>query len=210
MRSTLSVMGLYEYDSTLFDLMQIPARVDKGALITNLLAELAELEVVYPDPQTMKTLIGAWSGTMAYRWTTLYETEHFEYNPIWNKDGTYKETETRDLKRTDQGTTEGSSKSNGASEGEELTDVSAFDTSGYSNRNRTKTTGSEKLESTNKGSASSSGTDTGTIVHERIEQGNIGVTSTQQLIKEQRDLADFSIYRIIINDFKARFCILIY
>ena len=43
---TLSVLGLYNYDDTLFDPMVVPDGVDKtNVLIPNLLSELAELEV---------------------------------------------------------------------------------------------------------------------------------------------------------------------
>ncbi len=40
--------------------------------------------------------------------------------------------------------------------------------------------------------------------------GNIGVTSSQQLLKEQREVADFSTVYYIINSFKKRFCVMIY
>jgi hypothetical protein len=53
-------------------------------------------------------------------------------------------------------------------------------------------------------------TDTGTINHERTEQGNIGLTSTQQLIKEEREVDQFNIYDYIINDFRQRFCLALY
>ena len=61
-------------------------------------------------------------------------------------------------------------------------------------------------------------TDTGTINHDTTDtgsitttrQGNIGVTSTQSLIKEQRDVVQFNIMDYIINDFKNRFCLLVY
>lgn len=57
-----------------------------------------------------------------------------------------------------------------------------------------------------------SGTTTGTESEEyvRTEQGNIGITSTQQLIKEEREIALFEIDDYIINDFKRQFCILVY
>ena len=45
---------------------------------------------------------------------------------------------------------------------------------------------------------------------ERTEQGNIGVTSTQQLIKEEREVAEFNIYDRISEDFRNRFCIMVY
>ena len=61
-------------------------------------------------------------------------------------------------------------------------------------------------------SRTQSGTDTGTVETEFTDQeyGNIGVTMTQQLIQTERDLVRFNIYDLIIDDFKQRFCVLIY
>ena len=56
----------------------------------------------------------------------------------------------------------------------------------------------EKLATTNDGT------------HELHAHGNIGVTTTQKLIREQRDIDRFNLYDIIIEDFKMRFCILVY
>lgn len=40
--------------------------------------------------------------------------------------------------------------------------------------------------------------------------GNIGVTTTQQMIEEQRRVVQFNLTNYIIDDFIKRFCILIY
>lgn len=40
--------------------------------------------------------------------------------------------------------------------------------------------------------------------------GNIGVTTTQQMINEQREVVKFNISDYIIDSFKRRFCLLIY
>lgn len=40
--------------------------------------------------------------------------------------------------------------------------------------------------------------------------GNIGVTSSQQLITSELELASYNIIRLIVNSFKNRFCLLIY
>ena len=40
--------------------------------------------------------------------------------------------------------------------------------------------------------------------------GNIGVTATQDLIKKEREIADFSIIEFITQSFKERFCLLVY
>ena len=52
--------------------------------------------------------------------------------------------------------------------------------------------------------------DTGTISTYRTEQGNIGLTSTQDLIKAQREVVQINMMDIIIHDFIDRFCLKIY
>lgn len=51
-------------------------------------------------------------------------------------------------------------------------------------------------------------TEDGTITKER--HGNIGVTSTQTLIREDREISDFSLYKVIADDFKRDFCVMVY
>ena len=46
--------------------------------------------------------------------------------------------------------------------------------------------------------------------YERIEQGNIGITSSQTMLTEERTVADFNIYDRISDDFRNRFCIQVY
>ena len=67
--ATLSILGLYNYDSTIFDNLVTPFE-DNENLIQNILMECAELEILYPDADFMKFAIGAWSQKQL---------------PIWNK-----------------------------------------------------------------------------------------------------------------------------
>ena len=121
-QATLSIMGLYNYDSSVLDglIQNLPtaAKIPVGdvyvagqdlntdALVTELLAQSSELEFIYPNPDAAKKIITAWALINAERWQRLYNTMWFSYNPIWNKDGTTTrtETETRDLSATDTGT----------------------------------------------------------------------------------------------------------
>ena len=82
--TTLSPLGLYRWDDTIFDLMQIPSALDKPTLIDNLLSETAELEVLYPNPVVFKNLVGVWSAKQLDIWNRLYATTQYEYNPIEN------------------------------------------------------------------------------------------------------------------------------
>lgn len=177
-RTTLTILGLWQYDKTLFSGMQLPDGISAETVRDNLLMECAELEILYPDPAFMKQAITSWSAMMAPVWQELYDTTQYEYNPIWNKDGTYRETETRNLEAS----------------GESTHDTMGFNSTSWSNSDRNR----------------SNGTDTGTVTRERVEQGNIGVTTTQQMIKEQREVVEFNVVQRIIDDFKMRFCILVY
>ena len=44
----------------------------------------------------------------------------------------------------------------------------------------------------------------------RTEQGNIGITTTQQMINEEREVDKFNLMDYIIDSFKKRFCLLVY
>lgn len=178
----LTILGLYQYDNTIFDGMDVPVNVTKQNVINNILMECAELTVIYPDSDAMKDAIEYWSNAESHIWQQLQDTTEYQYNPIWNKDGTYSETETRDLKGTGDVTTTGK--------------VSAYNVNTFQNAEQS--------------IVDADTTDTGTIKKVRRESGNIGVTTTQQMIKEQREVVEFNIITYITESFKHRFCIMVY
>lgn len=175
----LSVMGLYHYDPTLFDTLQLPDGLDKDTLISNILMECAELETFISEPEIMKQALGYWSKKNLDNWQHIYDAMTEKYDPLWNKDGTFTETESRDLRST------------GTSTGQ----VSAFNTESFRNQSK----------------QDASGTDSGTITRTRRETGNIGVTTSQQMLTEEINLRrEFNIYDFITEDFKSRFCLGVY
>lgn len=46
--------------------------------------------------------------------------------------------------------------------------------------------------------------------HSGRTHGNIGVTTSQQMIEAERKISEFNIYDYIVQSFKKRFCILVY
>lgn len=300
----LSALGLYEWDRTLFDLMLIPAQLDKPLLINNLLAETAELEVLYPNPIVMKSLIGSWSAKQLPVWVHLYETTGYVYDPIENYNrmetgsqsgngstshggtdtstettahtGTDTRTDTRttsgkdtlDMTRRDGGTETEQAVTSMEQGGRDVTSgtdtkshhVAGFNpgtpsagddglfkstrdednlnhgvsygktedgtgsrttTFGKTENNKDETTYGKTETETDAQTYGSTITKNGSMTHgETIltentgghtlhAHGNIGVT-TQQLIQEEREIARFNLYDIIIEDFKQRFCVLVY
>ena len=170
----LSIMGLYEYDNTLFQGLQVPEGIDQEAVINEILLQCAELEIVYPDINIMKLAITTWSVANQYTWQKLYDTMVVEYNPIWNVDANV----------TIDRNTSGSGNATDA--------VKGFNSNTWAESDKTDTT-SEAEED----------------VYER-RTGNIGVTTTQQMLEQERKIADFNIISYIAQSFKQRFCLLIY
>lgn len=110
----LSIMGMYEYDNTIFDGFDAPSYTDdnnvihtlnRDDVINNIILQCAELELVYPSVEMMKFAIGVWSASNSRTWDKLYKSMYLEYNPIWNVDATETETETneRDISRQHTG-----------------------------------------------------------------------------------------------------------
>lgn len=170
----LSIMGLYEYDNTLFQGLHLPEGLDQEAVINEILLQCAELEIVYPDIDIMKLAITTWSIANKYTWQKLYDTMVVEYNPIWNVDATV---------------------------------VIDRDTSGHGNA-------TDAVKGFNSNTwAESDKTDTDSWAVEDVTEtrtGNIGVTTTQQMLEQERKIADFNMISYIAQSFKQRFCLLIY
>ena len=204
MRGTLSVMGLYNYDNSIFDDMELPTtdHLDKDTLVQNILVECSELEILYTDPTFFKKILEIWSKARVHVWQKLADTMDYEYNPIWNKD--VKDTEY--IKRTKDESTTYSDTASSTTSGTNTNKGVAFNSNDLENREQDQTSGSMSS------SDNSTTRDAGYNDEDReyISQGNQGITSTQQLIKEEREVSQFSLYDIIISEFKTRFCLLVY
>lgn len=228
--STMSLLGLYTFNPLVVSELVLPEGVDRTTLVDNLLAETAELELIYSDLGFMQAMIGRWSTKEAPIWKKLLATTQFEYNPIENYDRREDWTDTTTGSTQSNGTnTQNSSSSfSGETEGKEtlssnqenINSVSAYNSLEFANKDKadtelTQNTNAEQ-NSSSKTSQQSSGNTTNTeerqneIVRSGRAHGNIGVTSSQQLIEEERRVAQFNIYDYIINSFKNRFCLLVY
>lgn len=224
MTATMSVLGLYQWDNTLFSLLSLPEGLDKDTLVDFILAECSDLEILYPNPEVLKGLIGVWSATEQYTWGKLYATMQLQYNPIDN----YNRTETRTLasqaagNSTDGGTDTvtsadtGSDSTTGSSTN--VNQVKAFDTAANTFTDREKdtvnNTGSTTYGKTNTNTTRYGHTNGNTYSKNDTENirafGNIGVTTTQQMIEQERETAKFNIFQVILDEFKQRFCVLVY
>ena len=222
MRATLSILGLYQYSPDVFDLFKLPDGVSLDSVRDNILMELAELELLYPSGEFMKTAIGIWSSKQLPVWEKLYATTILEYNPIHNYDRTEEwteeETGNRNESRTQNQESNGESSGTVQNSGKDTvkSDVSAFNETAFTPKEMQTTT--LGTENTSSGTAKQTteitdGTDENSSrknTRTGHAFGNIGVTTTQQMIEAERSVVKFNIVDYIVEDFKRRFCLLIY
>ena len=86
MFASLSIYGLYEYNTQIFDNLTLPEGMEKDDLIPLILSECSDFALIYPNYDFMKMLIGVWSHNEQQIWKRLYESELIEFNPIENYD----------------------------------------------------------------------------------------------------------------------------
>ena len=236
--ATMSILGLYTYDNTLFDLMCWPnefTQDDKQATINNILMEGAELEILYPDVPFMKSAIAAWSYKEKPVWQRIHTASLLEYNPIEN----YRrnETESIETSKTEQHSgndttshtgTESSTSSNtntttGSDSGTIDHKVTGYDSNTLVQQSQDSTTGSSSSQDTQSGNSAVTHNTQDQLTHgEQIQHtgddartllayGNIGVTTSQEMLEQEMNIAPkLNTISAIVDSFIKRFCILVY
>ena len=231
----LTIMGLYNYDNTIFDNLMLPDGVDKPTLVDNIILETAELECIYPTPGFLKTAIGLWSNVQVLTWDRVYAVTQLEYNPIENYDrqetetttgtrahsGRYTTTRTGTVSET--GSTTASTQGTASESGTTTNKIAGFDSTTLVDHDSSTGSNTRQASDSSTGSSTRSGTDSSTqeLTHgEQIAdsgsrtsriRGNIGVTTSQMMVQAEVDLApNINIYQYITADFRKRFCIEIY
>ena len=161
--ATLSIMGLYNNDPTVLDMMVFPdgfTDTQKQTVKDNILVECAELEFLYPAPAVAKTIIGIWSQKELPYWQRVYNASLLEYNPIEN----YRRNETETVE--DGRTEEHSGNDVSRASGTDTNALTGTDTDTLSGNDQLKRTGTDTNTAsgsdTSSGSSSSTDTNSGT------------------------------------------------
>lgn len=178
-RAKLSLLGLYNWDNTIFDGLKLPTELNKEEFINNLLMEVAELTVLYTDSDFMKKAISSWSNMRYHTWERMTKVLYEDYEPFINikRDEVRTILQERDLAGTGN------------------TKVNAWETNTPQDQNSSETT------------------DTGTIKTTETfhVEGDSAITDAQDVLKKELDVRlQYDMYKIIIEEFKSRFCLLIY
>ena len=254
MGATISILGLWNNDNSIFDLLQLPEGFtadDRETVTDSILTECAELEILYPAPSVMKNCIGIWSRKELPTWQRIYNASLLEYNPIENyrRDETetiadarkeeHSGTDTNTASGSDTNRASGSDSTTGNSSSTTTdggTDVTKNDVTGYDSNamvpsnQQTIEHGMTQSVYENASNSTTYGR-TDTVTHGRIDSyqhgekiehsggttrtnlafGNIGVTTSQQMLTQEIEIAKIiNVIPMIVDSFKNRFCIMVY
>lgn len=185
--ATLSdLMKLYDYD--LFENIVLPNGVDNSILVNQILLDCGLYEVLYPQHDFLKGQIENFFQAQLFNFTKVFEALSDEYNPLHNYDRYEDKNETRKL------TSENTVNGNGTTEEK----VSAFDSTTYQ----------PSGQNTAQNSQSGNSQDEETYKTTNHLYGNIGVTTSQQMLEAEISLRNkWNIYQFISTKFFDTFMV---
>lgn len=186
----LTLIGMYEYDETLFDKIMLPEYFDRETLVNTILLAGGEFGCLYPAGDFMKNAIGLWSAKNQRYFERLALLMSTEYEPLENYN--------RREKWHDSG--ESTAHAEYTTGSDTVGKVSAYNSSAFENR--------DKSESSDTGQ--NDGTNNYSVDREGYARGNIGVMSSQDMFKQELDVVSISPYDLIAGDFINEFCVKIY
>lgn len=170
MGATLSIMGLYNNEPSVLDLMEFPqgfSEADKQTVKESILTECAEFEVLYAAPAVMKTMVGIWSRKELPYWQRVFNASLLEYDPIEN----YHRTETETVEDGKTETHSGSDQRQTSKSGTQTGDIDGTVTD----------SGTDQMRKTGTEAQAAGGTDTATGTSTGEEEKGGSDVSTEQV-----------------------------
>ena len=220
--ASTGLLDLLYYDNAIMDNFTVPDGIDRQLALDTIYQRCGLTPLYHPDPAWLKFYVGRWCSKNTKTWSELYKTTIQDYNPINNYDRTEETTDTRSGTRSLSEDTSSNTKQNGntrvtdtSSDNSEHT-ISADNSNSYEPEYKDVSSrqDSQASKSSNrvnvKGDRAVDETTEETYSHKLRAYGNIGVTTTQEMLEAQRTLVRYNVYNEIADSFKEEFCLYIY
>ena len=222
MRSSLTLNGLYQYDDTIFNgflLAEDTLGISLENTVNAILQVCDGLEVLYPNPRQLAFQIDVWTSANEDNWKRILDALQAEYSPIENFDR--REEWEDSSERKDNTTTMHTGNTTGRGRSIVNDDGSTtHEERGYNSYQMQETdsdtfTDVKESFTDDNTSVNSTTSNTGTVgntgKHSGRLHGNIGVTTNQQMVEAELQLRTRNAFDYIVaEEFKQRFCLLVY
>ena len=207
------IRALLDWDDTLFDNMAIPEGLDdedgvvRGLIIDDIILRHGDTPLFIPDPVVMKYYITSWSTKMLPVFQRMWNACIAEYDPIENYNRSEYRTETTEDTMGNTRTLDTATDTTGTNTTENS--VSAENVSTFEPDNKTVETPDLNVADT--GTITDDGSYDGSLTIDSNIHGNIGVTTSQQMLEQELALVPkLDIIRIISDSWAAEFCLAVY
>lgn len=227
-------------NETLFDSITLTERLNKNNLVSHIIDKHGQLDLWQQNPIIVKRKINTFFLINYDNFDKMAEVLQMDYNPLENYDRSESTTENRDTNRSgaNQSNTQTSNASaatgeshstgsNASTIGNYNTEhqVSADNESSYQPLNKDIVSsrsdgGSSSDDMTNTSSATGSANEDISAAHSEVTDddftrtsrihGNIGVTTSQQMLESELEIRKFNIYDYIADLFAAEFLLRVY
>ena len=207
------IRALLDWDDTLFDGMVLPEGLDdeegviRGLIVDDIILRHGDTPLFIPEPTVMKYYITSWSTRMLPVFTRMYDACMAEYDPIENYNRIEDRSETTKDTMGNTRTLNTSTATTGTNTTEDS--VSAENVTTFSPD--TKSVQTPNLTEADSGTIGDSGNYNGSLTIKSTIHGNIGVTTSQQMLESELQLVPkLDIIRIISDSWAAEFCLAVY
>ena len=228
-QAKITLIGIENYlnpEHSVFELMTMPEGIDKETLIGAIMLRCQEFALLYSDPDFLISAVNIWSRKNYRTFDKWVKALDISYDPLFNYDRTEEYTDTHNGKFSNSGTS-GNTRTDNLTMTNNLADTNdvttthsekAYNDSKYvgttqdvvdqdeSHTGTVTNTGSV----TDSASATNEGSDEYTDIHKARLYGNIGVTTSQQMLQSELDIARWNLYEHIADLFCEEFCIMVY
>ena len=177
---TISILAMYNHSPDVFRDFEVPKQIEKQDVIDSIILECAELSVVYPEYNTMQLAIKLFSKKRLDAWTRMATALFEDYNPLHNFD--------RFEESSDDET------NNSSGDANSVNTVNGYN--GDDEHDKQTTHGTDSSKRGNK--------------HKAHLYGNIGVTTSAQMLEGELAIRKSDLINIIVREFKENFCIMVY
>lgn len=183
----MTLYGMYQYDPTLFDGVILPEGMDKTLMINQIIRQSGDLFPYYQVPPEVKSAITEWFTRRKDNFAKLWQGFTAEYNPIENYDRQEDSTETPNITHT--------LSNSGQDASTNEADVQGYNGTDYVPNSRTKSSGTSSTNGTD--------TESGTRTYTSRIHGNIGVTTSAQMLEGELALRrSLDLYALIAEEFE--------
>lgn len=211
----LTLWGMYQYMPSILDQIVLPAGYNKQALIDKIITKCGDLYPYYQVPDRLRHNVASWVQRRSADWERMYNTMYSTYAPIENYDRHENTGRVKNEKSLTEfsGLDESNSHNFTNQNASNTLGVNAYNlTEGFVNREHTAQSQStdyniESNSSTNSNASETAGEEEG---FESYVHGNIGVTTTQEMILSEIALRRTDLYAIIADEFEKEFIVQYY